>query len=87
MPKRSRRRGKFKKFKVQSKPKPLVAKEVVQPPKPQTVLPRQTPTTKPLVTVADLTTRYQYVFPELKRIGIIAGAMFLIIVILSFFLR
>lgn len=31
-------------------------------------------------------TRYQYVLPELRRIGIIAGALFLILIILTFIL-
>jgi hypothetical protein len=34
----------------------------------------------------DLTSRYQYVLPEVKRIGIIAGAIILILIILSFVL-
>jgi hypothetical protein len=34
----------------------------------------------------DLTSRYQYVLPELKRIGIIAGAIILVLIILSFVL-
>jgi hypothetical protein len=34
----------------------------------------------------DLTSRYQYVIPEVKRIGIIAGAIILVIIILSFVL-
>ena len=34
----------------------------------------------------DLTSRYQYVMPEIKRIGIIAGAIILVIIILSFVL-
>ena len=32
----------------------------------------------------DFTSRYQYVMPEIKRIGIIAGAMLLVLIILSF---
>jgi hypothetical protein len=32
----------------------------------------------------DFTNRYQYVIPEVKRIGIIAGAIILVLVILSF---
>jgi len=36
--------------------------------------------------VQDLSNRYQYVIPEMKRIGIIAGAIILIIIILSFVL-
>ena len=34
----------------------------------------------------DLTSHYQYVLPELKRIGIIAGAIILVLIILSFVL-
>jgi len=34
----------------------------------------------------DLTSRYQYVIPEAKRIGIIAGAIILVLIILSFVL-
>ena len=34
----------------------------------------------------DLTSRYQYVIPEIKRIGIIAGAIILVLIILSFVL-
>ncbi|MGQ9546476.1 MAG: hypothetical protein ACUVTR_04855 [Dehalococcoidia bacterium] len=32
----------------------------------------------------DFASRYQYVIPELKRIGVIAGAMIVVIIILSF---
>jgi hypothetical protein len=34
----------------------------------------------------DLASRYQYVIPEVKRIGIIAGAIILVLIILSFIL-
>jgi hypothetical protein len=34
--------------------------------------------------VQDLTSRYQYVIPEVKRIGIIAGAIIVVLIILSF---
>ena len=34
----------------------------------------------------DLTSRYQYVMPEIKRIGIVAGAIILVLIILSFIL-
>jgi hypothetical protein len=34
----------------------------------------------------DLTSRYQYVMPEIKRIGVIAGAIILVLIILSFVL-
>jgi hypothetical protein len=34
----------------------------------------------------DLAGRYQYVIPEIKRIGIIAGAIILVLIILSFVL-
>jgi hypothetical protein len=34
----------------------------------------------------DPSSRYQYVIPEVKRIGIIAGVMILVLIVLSFFL-
>ena len=34
----------------------------------------------------DFTSRYQYVLPDVKRIGIIAGAIILVLIILSFVL-
>ena len=34
----------------------------------------------------DFASRYQYVVPEIKRIGIIAGSIILVLVILSFIL-
>ena len=34
----------------------------------------------------DLASRYQYVIPEVKRIGIIAGSIIVILIILSFVL-
>jgi hypothetical protein len=36
--------------------------------------------------VQDSTSRYQYVLPEIKRIGIIAGPIIVVIIILSFVL-
>jgi hypothetical protein len=36
--------------------------------------------------VQDLASRYQYVIPEIKRIGIIAGVIIVILIILSFIL-
>jgi hypothetical protein len=36
--------------------------------------------------VEDSTSRYQYVIPEVKHIGIIAGAIILVLIILSFVL-
>jgi len=41
---------------------------------------------RPSPTAQDFTGRYQHVIPELKRIGIIAGAMILALIILSFVL-
>jgi hypothetical protein len=34
----------------------------------------------------DFASRYQYVIPEVKRIGIIAGAIILVLIVLSFVL-
>ncbi len=39
-----------------------------------------------VVKAQDLTTRYQYVMPEMKRIGIIAGSIILVLIVLSFVL-
>jgi len=36
--------------------------------------------------VQDLASRHQYVIPEVKRIGIIAGAIIVVLIILSFVL-
>jgi hypothetical protein len=36
--------------------------------------------------VQDLASRYQYVIPEVKRIGIIAGAIIVVLIILAFVL-
>jgi hypothetical protein len=52
-----------------------------QVPSPSRVSPKVQPSK-----VQDLTIRYQYVIPELKRIGIIAGAIILVLIILSFVL-
>jgi hypothetical protein len=38
-------------------------------------------------TARDLTSRYQYVIPEVKHIGIIAGVIIVVLIILSFVLR
>lgn len=35
----------------------------------------------------ELASRYKYIVPELKRIGIIAGTIILVLVILSFIIR
>ena len=63
--------------KVQGKhvqiPKSIVASKVSVPPV-------QTPSLSVQVT------RYQYVLPELRRIGIIAGALLLILIVLTFIL-
>ncbi|MFO7995756.1 MAG: hypothetical protein R6U93_01185 [Dehalococcoidia bacterium] len=47
-----------------------------EPQSPARVLPR----------TQDLAGRYQYVMPELKRIGIIAGAIIVVLIVLSFVL-
>lgn len=85
MPKKSRKSR--AKYKAQRKLKPLAAREAVRHPESLPVLSKQMPAAKPPMTVAEATTRYRYVIPELRRIGIIAGAMFLLLVVLSFFLR
>ena len=78
MPKKSRR--------AKAKQRAAVARAVQerQPQQPRQVAaetrsaPRVTPKAQ------DLTSRYQYVMPEVKRIGIIAGSIIVILIILSF---
>ena len=44
------------------------------------------PSAEPAVTLAQAN-RYQYVLPELRRIGIISGALLLVLIILTFILH
>lgn len=62
---------------LSQQPEPLPA-EV---PSPTRVSPKVQPSK-----VQDLTSRYQHVMPEMKRIGIIAGAIILVLIVLSFIL-
>lgn len=80
MPKKSRR--------ARAKHRAAVAK-AVQERQPQQSRPLSTEiqsTPRASTKVQDLGSRYQYVVPEIKRIGIIAGAIVLILIILSFVL-
>ena len=85
MPKKSRRFKAKHRARVVNKaqaelsqqPEPLPA-EV---PSPTRVSPKVQPSK-----VQDLTSRYQHVMPEMKRIGIIAGAIILVLIVLSFIL-
>jgi len=91
MPKKHRR-GKAK-FKARGKFKPLVAAQVSQRPEAlpvssaQVSAAKQMSAAKPQATMAEMATRYGYVLTELKYIGIIVGAMFLLLIVLSFFIR
>jgi hypothetical protein len=80
MPKKSRR--------AKAKHRTRVAK-ATQEGRPQQLVPvpaeLQSPT-RVSSKAQDLTSRYQYVMPEIKRIGIIAGAIILVLIILSFVL-
>ncbi|HEX75494.1 MAG TPA: hypothetical protein G4O12_02800 [Dehalococcoidia bacterium] len=57
-------------------------------------IPPQKPTSEPKTSVSSVepspspaqVARYQYVLPELRRIGIIAGALCLILIVLTFIL-
>jgi len=59
--------------------------ERIYPPKPTLEPKAAVPSVAPAVSSAQAT-RYQYVLPELRRIGIISGALFLILIILTFVL-
>jgi len=86
MPKKSRRgKGKHKRS---VKLRQLAAKGTERQPKPSFVSPRLAALSKPSPVVeTDPGVRYRYVLVELKRIGIIAGIMFLLLILLSFFLK
>jgi uncharacterized membrane protein len=48
---------------------------------------RQAPTAAPRATGVDMAGQYDYVYGDLKRIAILAGTMFAILLILSFVIR
>jgi hypothetical protein len=81
MPKKSRR--------AKAKHRAAVARAVQerQPQQPRP-LPAETQSGVPRVSpkVQDSASRYQYVVPDVKRIGIIAGSIIVILIILSFVL-
>ena len=80
MPKKSRR--------AKAKQRTRVAKVAQEGRSPQLgPLPDELQSTNPVLPKAqDVTSRYQYVMPEIKRISIIAGAIILVLIILSFVL-
>ena len=80
MPKKSRR-AKAKHRAVVAK---AVQERVSQQPGPLSAGTQSAPRVSPKV--QDFASRYQYVIPEMKRIGIIAGSIVLILIILSFVL-
>ena len=79
MPKKSRRSKAKHRARVvdRAQPEPRPAEG----PSPTRVSPKVQPSK-----VQDLTSRYQHVMPEMKRIGIIAGAIILVLIVLSFIL-
>ena len=87
MPKKSRR--------AKAKQRAAVAKAVQelrsQQPKPVPAevqsAPRVSPRAQAVPKAQDLASRYEYIVPEIKRIGIVAGSIILVLVILSFILR
>ncbi|NWF77725.1 MAG: hypothetical protein HXY36_03945 [Chloroflexi bacterium] len=84
MPKKSRRAKAKQRARVA---KVTQASQVAQEVGPQQARPVsakiQSPT-RVLPKAQDSTSRHQYVIPELKRIGIVAGAIIVILIILSF---
>jgi hypothetical protein len=80
MPKKSRR--------AKAKHRAAVARAVQerQPQQPGPLAPEIQSAPRVPPKVQDLASRYQYVMPEVKRIGIIAGSVIVILIILSFVL-
>jgi len=82
MGKKSRRKAKHR---AGGKLARRVPVERIYPPKPTLEPKAAVPSVGPDISSAQAT-RYQYVLPELRRIGIISGALFLILIILAFVL-
>jgi hypothetical protein len=80
MPKKSRRA----KAKHRAKLTQATQEGRLPPPKPMPAELQSPPQVSPKT--QDFTSRYQYVLPEVKRIGIIAGAIILVLIILPFVL-
>jgi hypothetical protein len=60
--------------------------QALKPVAPKAQVPRVQGSRTQGVKTQDLATRYQYVIPEVRRIGIIAGAIVIVLIILSFVL-
>ena len=83
MPKKSRKsRGKYK---IRSKP--LAVKEVRQSPPPWTPSLKQVSVAKSPLTIAGQADRLRNIPQELRRILFIAGALLVLLIVLSLFLR
>jgi hypothetical protein len=80
MPKKSRRAKAKRRAKSAQEPQ----RKYSQPLKPAPAQPQLAG--KVLPEVKGPTNRYQYLMPELRRIGILAGAIILVLVVLSFVL-
>ena len=80
MPKKSRR--------AKAKHRAAVARAVQerQPQQSEPIAAKIQPSPQVSPKVRDLASRYQYVMPEVKRIGIIAGSIIVVLIILSFVL-
>jgi hypothetical protein len=88
MPRKSRK--KRVRQKARHNPQPVAAKAVDQRRESLPTLARQTrqaPVAKSLVTGAGLADRYRYVLSDARRSLIIGGALILLLIVLSFFLR
>jgi hypothetical protein len=85
MPKKSRRAKAKHRARVAKVPQEGRSQQLRPLPDEAQSLTRVSPKAQP-PKVQDLTSRYQYVIPEVKRIGIIAGAIILVLIILSFVL-
>ena len=82
MGKKSRRKAKHR---AGGKLARRVPVERIYPPKPTLEPKAAVPSVAPAISSAQAT-RYQYVLPELRRIGIISGVLFIILFVLAFIL-
>ncbi len=85
MPKKSQK--KRVKYRGGGRPKPSTVKEVNQRPQPLPLQPKEVPVAKSLITIAGQADNIRRVPQELRRILFIAGALLVLLIVLSLLVR
>jgi len=81
------RKGRVKHDKARRSRQPVATKATDQHRQPLPTVVKQAPVAKSLVTGAGLADRYRYVLSDARRSLIIGGALILLLIVISFFLR